>query len=131
MLESGEHVRLVREKLKPVLSHGMRGVMRRRQVTPAALARITRLNQSMVYDYCRGTKLPSLPTLYIMKYALRCTWEELLGDGMADDHDCHASMDEPEAPTIAHDRAEKIVRDLTLGRITECDAIQRIEGMAK
>ena len=34
-----------------------------------------------VYSWLIGERLPSCESLYALKAALRCTWDELLGDG--------------------------------------------------
>ena len=35
---------------------------------------------SKIHTWLRGERLPSVESLYSLKRALRCTWEELLGD---------------------------------------------------
>ena len=37
-----------------------------------------------VYSWLIGERLPSCESLYALKAALRCTWDELLGDGNED-----------------------------------------------
>ena len=34
-----------------------------------------------IYSWLIGERLPSCESLYALKAALRCTWDELLGDG--------------------------------------------------
>lgn len=41
-------------------------------------------SMTKVYSWLMGERLPSCESLYALKAALRCTWDELLGDGDED-----------------------------------------------
>lgn len=67
---------------RPDFSVRLRRLMEVRGLTPKSLLWMMEDDgsTSKIISWLAGKRLPSCESLYSLKYALRCTWEELMGE---------------------------------------------------